>query len=204
MWLKPLWTFFSWRPSTPEVQIIVEPAPSPLKALPRPANDDTPVPLTRVFPELPEQDQKLGEEKGNRFSQDDIAQALALLQGGQIKRRVTKPARFQIALRHVRGFSRDCLQLQASSAIRIQDMYAGYCLWISEHDQEPITESDFDYAMADWLASFGGIRSASVYSGCKWRGDFARRMHAERGREVKRRLGMGLEELMSGGIRRDG
>ncbi len=183
---------FFWRPSAPP------PIPPWLPALSKP-----PVPLHRVFPPLPKRDQRLANETPNSFSETEITNALALLRGGEGRpeggrSRVTRPARFHIALRQLKGFANDCLLVQAASKIPIQDMYAAYLLWAADNAQHPIGHSDFDFAMADYLQSVGGIRSFKSYDGCRIRQDFVRRLETMNAKDVKRRLGMGLDDLMAG------
>lgn len=164
------------------------------------AKPQTPsVPLQRVFPPLPARDRLLAAEQP--ITEDDITQALDLLRGGQNKgaiRKVTRPARFQIAIRQIKGFAEECLLVHAASRVPIADMYAGYLLWAADHRLTPILRSDFDFAMADHLANFGGIRTERGYQGCRFRPIFLRRLGEVNRSEAKRRLGMSLEELMAG------
>lgn len=172
--------------------------PPPIRALAKPV---PPVKLERVFPPLPAADFQLSLQKENTFSETEIDAALELLRGGGGQRgttRVTRPARFKLAMRQVQGFADNCLMAQAGSRVPVQDMYAGYLLWAADNRQHPIPNSDFDVAMSDYLASVGGIRSIKGYNGCRFRPDYVRRLDAMNSQEAKRRLGMGLEELMAG------
>lgn len=173
----------------------VPPVPPP-RALPKP------VPLKRVFPPLVKADEHLARERDNRPDEIDITIALEALRGGQARdrpqTRATRPARFFIAHRHVDGFAHNCLMVHSQGHIRAHDMYAGYLLWASQERQEPISLSDFDFAMADHLAQIGGIRDDRGYRGCRFRPDFVRRLDDLNSKEAKRRLGMGLHDLMAG------
>lgn len=188
----PFWLQRLFRRFTPP-----PPIPPRLPALTKP-----PIPLQRVFPPLPKRDERLALEAGNTFTETEIAGALASLRGGEARpekgrSRVTRPARFQLALRQLRGFSNDCLLVQAASKVPVQDMYAAYLLWAADNSQQPIGHSDFDFAMSDYLQSVGGIRSFKSYDGCRIRQDFVRRLENMNAKDVKRRLGMSLEDLMN-------
>lgn len=169
---------------------------------PKPAEIAKPVALRRVFPPLPAADRHLARQVENTVSEAEITSAIALLRGGAArpsasKSRVTRPARFQLALRQLKGFSADCLMVHAGSRVNLHDMYAGYLLWAADNSQAPISASDFDFAMSDYLGSVGGIRAEHSYNGCRFRQVFLRRLEDMNGKEAKRRLGMGLEELMA-------
>lgn len=185
-------------------------AAPPLPSLPEPAatrslalNED-PIPLLRVFPPLESADRYLVRESENKFTEQEITSALELLRGGAMrtdgpKRRITRPARFHIAIQHVQGFSTQCLATQHDSKIPIQDMYAGYLLWAAEWRREPINRSDFDFAMSDQLASVGGIRTERYYNGCRFRPDFIRRLEAQGSDEIQKRLGLSKDQLVDSG-----
>lgn len=176
----------------------------PPPAPPRPAaltKPEKPIQLARVFPPLPAGDRQLALERENSLSEADITSALELLRGGQARRdgaRMTRPARFQIAIRQLKGFASDCLMIHSGSRIPIADMYAGYLLWAANNSQSAIAQSDFDFAMSDYLISVGGIRTERGYQGCRFRQDFVRRLEDINRQEARRRLGMGLEDLMQG------
>ena len=183
-------------PERPARQVFLE-APLPEKV-------PEPVPLVRVFPPLDAADQELGETLPNNFSEDEIATALALLRGGMVRSaeggyRATRPARFQIAMRHIKGFAEQCLSLHGEAKLRAGELYAAYLVWTADADIQPVLRSDFDFAMSDYLAMFGGHRTLTSFVGCRIRPEHVKRMADVRGVEIKKRLGMGLEELMTGG-----
>jgi hypothetical protein len=173
--------------------------PSSARALAPPLQD--PIPLSRVFPPLPAADQFLARESIGEIGEDDIEAALRLLRGGGMVRgdgpirRVTRPARFHIANQHVQGFCQQCLATQHGSRIPLNDMYAGYLLWAADWQRDPINKSDFDFAMSDYLASVGGIRTERYYNGCRFRPDFLRKLEGRSHDEIKKRLGSVVSEL---------
>lgn len=188
-WLTSFW----WRRTT-------APPPPPI---PRASSslvcNDEPIPLMRVFPPLGVSDGMLAREGVSKYTEAELTTALETLRGGLAARdkvRRTRPARFHIAATHVSGFSEQCLAIKHGSRVPIDDMYGAYLLWAADWKRDPINRSDFDAAMADKLASVGGIRTEHFYDGCRFRPDFLRRMEAKPKADVHKRLGMGLEELM--------
>jgi hypothetical protein len=210
-WFSRLYRRPEPEPEFPELRAICEPTPRANPEQPvfrEPARltryEPEPDRLKRLYPELIDVDYELATEPANDISEDEIATALDLLRGGMVNRRnpnyrATKPARFHLALRHVDGFAQNCLLLHPEGRVRGVEMYAGYLVWAQDQQQQPVPQSDFDYALTEFMAGKGGMRGAAGYTGCRFRPDFARRLQELRGAEVKRRLGAGLEGLMTGG-----
>jgi len=189
----------------PEIKAIVQPTPRAdpphHEVVPVRLEPQGQVSLTRqVYPDLIDVDYELANEAPNRLEEEDIEAALDLLRGGLLNRRTpgyraTKPARFQLAMRHVDGFASQCLAVQPSGQIRTAEMYAGYLVWAEDNAQPPVPQRDFDYALVEFISGSGGYRSAANYCGCRFRPEFASRLQQLRGEEVQRRLKSGLEGL---------
>lgn len=198
MWptFSRFWTRAAREKFKPDAKPVFLEAPLPEKV-------PEPVPLHRVLPPLDPTDITLASEMPNTFSPEEITMALAMLKGGMARpretaTRITRPARFQIAFREAREFAEVCLMLVPQAKVRGGDMYAGYMVFSIDRGVTPIPRPDFEYAMSEFLALNGGGRLVSSYVGCRIKPEHHKRMEEIRGAEIKKRLGMGLEELMTG------